>query len=181
MQKNIYEYINISNVINQLNLKKTNQIGNNIYLICPFCQCDKEKNGYMKANIIKNLFICNKCEESGTSVDLYAKMKYITTKEAYKQLLKETPILDNIPYVFNNPIKDDNYRDLVYKNFLNLQKLTDEHRNMLKNLTFTDEYIINNHFKSIETNEKQKKKICEQLQKMGLKLDGIPGFCATRF
>ena len=32
---NVYEYINITNVINQLHLKKTSKRGNYIYAICP--------------------------------------------------------------------------------------------------------------------------------------------------
>ena len=171
---NTYECINISNVINKLGLKKTSQIGNNIYLACPFCQDSSEKNGYMKANIINNLFVCNKCETSGTSVDLYANLKYITTKEAYKKLLRETPVLDNIPYIFNNPIKDECYRDLVYNNFLDMQSLTKEHKVKLQNMQFNEEYIIKNKFKSIENNEKKKKEICKKLQENGFKLDGIP-------
>ena len=47
---NVYEYINITNVVNQLHLKKTCTKGCNIYAICPFCQSSKEKNGYLKIN-----------------------------------------------------------------------------------------------------------------------------------
>lgn len=50
MQNNVYECINISNVINKLHLRKTNRIGNYIYVTCPFCQSSQEKNGYMKVN-----------------------------------------------------------------------------------------------------------------------------------
>lgn len=173
MQNNVYECINISNVINKLKLKKTNQIGSHIYVNCPFCQDRNEKNGYMKINIINNLYICDNCESSGTSIDLYAKMKYISTKEAFKQLLKESPVLDNIPYVYNNPIKDEYYRDIVYSNFLDLQQLNKSHKEKLKNMNFTDEYILKNRFKSIENSSKKKKEICIKLQKQGLKLDGI--------
>ena len=52
---NVYEYINITNVVNQLHLKKTCTKGWNIYAICPFCQSSKEKNGYLKINTIKNV------------------------------------------------------------------------------------------------------------------------------
>lgn len=176
MDNNVYECINISNVINKLGLKKTKQIGNNIYVVCPFCQSNEEKNGYMKANIIKNLFICNKCQSSGTSLKLYADSKYMTTKDAYKQLLKEIPVLDNMPYVFNNPLKDEYYRDLVYNAFLDLLHLNQKHLEKLKSMQFSEEYIKKHKFKSIENNEKNKKEICEKLQADGFKLDGLPGF-----
>lgn len=176
MSNNVYDCINISNVINKLGLKKTSKIGNNIYLICPFCQSKKEKNGYMKANLINNLFVCNNCEASGTSIELYANVKYITTKEAYKRLRKEIPVLDNMPYVFNNPVKDDYYRDLVYSAFLDMLSLNEKHMDKLKKMQFSEEYILKHKFKSIENNEKKKKEICMRLQERGFKLDGLPGF-----
>ena len=173
MQNNVYECINISNVVNKLKLKKIHQIGNNIYVTCPFCQTQKEKNGYMKIDLTKNLYICNNCERSGTSIELYAKLKYISNAEAFKQLLREEPVLDSISYVYNNPIKDESYRDLVYSNFLELQQLSKKHREKLHSMNFTDDYILQNNFKSIETRETNKKEICGKLQEQGLKLDGI--------
>ena len=177
MQNNdVYKYINITNVINQLNIKKTNIRGTYIYAICPFCQSSKEKNGYLKINTISNVYMCRKCEESGSSIDLYAKLKYISTKEAFKRLLKETPILDNMPYTFNNPIKNEYYRDIVYIKFLQMQELKETHYNTLRKMNFRDDYVIENLFKSIENDPIKKKYICAKLQKEGLKLDGIPGF-----
>lgn len=176
MSNSVYECINITNVINKLKLNKTNQIGSNIYVNCPFCQKSKERNGYMKINTIKNLYICDNCESSGTSIELYAKMKFISTKDAYKELLKEMPVLDNIPYIYNNPIKDEYYRDIVYSAFLDMQQLSDMHREKLKTMGFTDEYIETNNFKSIENRRNKKKEICRILQEQGMKLDGIPGF-----
>jgi len=177
MQKNnTYEHINITNVVNQLKLKKTYAKGAYIYAICPFCQSKDEKNGYLKINTISNVYICKKCESSGSSIELYANLKYISTKEAYKRLLKETPVLDNMPYIYNNPVKDEFYRDLVYRNFLEMQKLDNKHNIKLKEMNFTEEYINKNMFKSIENDMAKKKEICRNLQGKGLKLDGIPGF-----
>ena len=173
---NIYNCINITNVINQLHLKKTNIKGNYIYTICPFCQNSEEKNGYLKINTISNVYICKKCESSGSSIDLYANLKYISTKEAFKMLLKETPVLDNMPYTYNNPVKDEYYRDIVYRSFLEMQCLNNLHYKKLKEMNFTDDYIKDNLFKSIENDNHRKKEICRKLQEQGLKLDGIPGF-----
>jgi len=173
---NIYEYINITNVINQLNIKKTSVKGNYIYAICPFCQQSNDKNGYLKINTISNVYICKKCESSGSSIELYANLKYISTKEAFKRLLKETPVLDNMPYTYNNPVKDEYYRDIVYRTFLEMQQLDTQHYMKLKDMNFTDNYINENMFKSIETNDYKKKEICKKIQEQGLRLDGIPGF-----
>lgn len=176
MSNNIYECINIENVINRLKLRKTHQIGNNIYINCPFCQSKNQKSGYMKADIIKNLYICNNCENTGTSIELYAKLKYMSNKDAFKELMKEIPVLDSRPYIFNNPVKDEQYRDIVYNKFLEKQKLSTGHYEKLKSMNFTDDYIRNNGFKSIENHSDRKKEICKELQKEGLKIDGIPGF-----
>ena len=176
MQKDIYEYISIVNVINQLNLKKTYVKGNYIYAICPFCQREDENNGYLKINTIKNVYICKNCEESGSSIDLYANLNFISTKEAFKRILKETPILDNRMYIYNNPIKNEMYRDIVYRKFLTMQNLNTEHYDKLNAMGFTDRYIGKSQFKSIENNPKNKKEICTKLREKGLKLDGIPGF-----
>lgn len=176
MKNNIYDSIGIINVINQLKIKKTNLRGNYIYAICPFCQNSEERNGHLKINTINNLYVCNECEETGTSIDLYSKLKHISTKEAFKILLKENPILDNIPSVFNNSVKDEYYRDLVYRNLLAMQNLDNIHYQKLKEMNFTDYYIKENSFKSIENGTNNKKIICEKLQKQGLRLDGIPGF-----
>ena len=40
---NVYEYINISNVINQLHLKKTNQIGYYIYTLSVLSARNRKK------------------------------------------------------------------------------------------------------------------------------------------
>lgn len=173
---NVFECINITNVVNQLHLKKTCTRGDTIYTICPFCQSSSEKNGNLKINTIKNVYVCKKCEQSGSAIDLYASLKCIPTKDAFKRLLKETPVLDNMPYTYNNPVKDEFYRDIVYRNFLELQELNKIHLKKLKSMNFTDKYIKENLFKSIENNGYKKKEICKKLQKQGLKLDGIPGF-----
>ena len=179
MLNNIYECINIENVINRLKLRKTHQVGNNIYINCPFCQSQNPKSGYMKVDIIKNLYICNNCESIGTSVELYARLKCMSNKAAFKELMRERPILDSRPYIFNNPVKDEQYRNIVYSRFLEKQTLSTNHYKKLKAINFTDDYIKNNDFKSIENNSDKKKEICRELQENGLKLDGIPGFCAT--
>ncbi len=176
MKNNVYECINISNVINKLGLRKIHQIGSNIYVNCPFCQNGNEKNGYMKINTVSNLYICDNCERSGTSIELYAHYNFITTKEAFKQLLKETPVLDDMPYIYNNSIRDEYYRDFVYNKFLELQQLNEKHKEKLINMRFTETYIEENKFKSIENNPKKKKQICMKLKEDGIRLDGIPGF-----
>lgn len=173
---NVFECINITNVVNQLHLKKTATKGDTIYAICPFCQNSSENNGNLKINTIKNVYVCKKCEQSGSAIDLYANVKYIPTKDAFKRLLKETPVLDNMPYTYNNPVKDEFYRDIVYRSFLELHSLSEAHIKKLEGMNFNQKYMEENLFKTIENNAYKRKNICKKLQEQGLKLDGIPGF-----
>lgn len=173
---NVFECINITNVLNQLHLKKTATKGDTIYAICPFCQNSSEKNGNLKINIIKNVYVCKKCEQSGSAIDLYANVKYIPTKDAFKRLLKETPVLDNMPYTYNNPVKDEFYRDLVYRSFLELHDLSVTHIKRLAGMNFSKDYMEEHLFKTTESNAYKRKSICKKLQEQGFKLDGIPGF-----
>lgn len=176
MNNKIYECISIENVINKLNLKITNRIGTNIYINCPFCQKNIEKNGYMKINKNNNLYFCNNCESSGTSIELYSKLNHITTKQAFKELAKQNPKLDANIYVLNNDIKDETNRDRVYKAFLNLLPLYEHHKKKLMDFGFDENYIKTHQFKSIENNPINKKQICNELQKRGFELKGISGF-----
>lgn len=171
---NVFECINITNVLNQLHIKKTCTKGDTIYAICPFCQNSNEKNGNLKINTIKNVYVCKKCEESGSAIDLYARIKCIPTKDAFKRLLKETPVLDNMPYTYNNPVKDEFYRDIVYRKFLKLHSLNKAHIKKLKNMNFDEKYMEEHLFKTIENDANKRKNICRILQEDGLKLDGIP-------
>lgn len=176
MKNNSYDCINITNVINKLGLKITKIKGKNVYINCPFCQNNNEKNGYMKIDITQNLYICNHCHFMGSSIKLYSDVKHLYTKDAYVELLKETPELSYFTYVNNNQIKDEYYRDLVYSNFLELLNLNNNHKTKLINMNLSEEYINKSKFKSIENNIYMKKIICKKLQDKGFKLSGVPGF-----
>lgn len=176
MENNSYDCINITNVINKLDLKITKVKGKNIYVNCPFCQSNNEKNGYMKIDITQNIYICNNCHSMGSSIKLYGDVKHIYTKNAYYKLLKEKPELSYFSYINNNQIKDEYYRDLVYSNFLELLNLENNHKTKLINMNLSEEYVTKNRFRSIENNTYKKKIICKKLQEKGFKLNGLPGF-----
>ena len=50
-------------------------------------------------------------------------------------------MLDNMPYTYNNPVKDEYYRDIIYRTFLEMQQLNNEHYKKLKDMNFTDKYM----------------------------------------
>lgn len=175
---NEYEYLDrtsIINVKNKLDLEGTFSTNDTIYVKCPFCN---SKNGSLRLNIINNSYICNNCEESGFAIGLYAKLKHISNKEAYKRLMnEEANIGSNITKrILINNRKNDEELDYIYQEFLNLLDLqTDDTMSLLKQ-GFSIEEIDEIGFKTIPVNEYDKIKICDKLIDDGVDLTGIPGF-----
>jgi len=174
LEKDFSKNISIINVMNKLKLDKIYELGDVIYIKCPFCY---SKNADMKLNINNNSYVCKNCEEKGYSIGLYAKLKFITTKEAFKELISEKPEIDfKVNKILQNDRKSDNELHFVYSEFLKKLKLERKHFEKLISYGFSEEYIIKNKFKSVPNDESIKIKICEQLIKEGCRLQGITGF-----
>lgn len=172
--RDLSKNISIINVMNKLKLNKIYELGDVIYVKCPFCY---SKNADMKLNTNNNSYVCKNCEEKGYSIGLYAKLKFITNKEAFKELISEEPEIDfEINRTIQNERKSDNELHFVYSEFLKKLNLERRHFEKLINFGFSEEYIIKNKFKSIPNDEFIKVKICEKLIKDGYTLQGIPGF-----
>ena len=61
---------------------------------CPFCEGSSKKMYLTTEKItdkgsFNNVWRCNKCGEGGTALELYAKMKGIDTKKAFKELAND--------------------------------------------------------------------------------------------
>ena len=169
------EKVSIINVKNKLKLKEICRIGDNIYVRCPFCN---SLNSSMKLSISNNSYICKNCGESGYAVGLYAKCNYITTKQAYKQLVNsnlEMKTEYKSPIITNTKKSEDEI-DEIYQYFLKQLNLSKEHIIRLNKLGFSTEYIDKIGFKTIPTNENTKISICRKLISNGFELNGIPGF-----
>ena len=174
-EKNIYDCTSIINVKNKLNLKEVWSSGNIIYVHCPFCASN---NGSLKLDITNNSYICKKCEESGYSVGLYAKLKFISNKSAYKELISDEPNMEcniNRNILVNNKRNEDEL-DCIYQEFLNMLDLSPDHIMKLLKIGFSIETINKIGFKSIPENEDEKFNICKKLIEDGYELKGIPGF-----
>ncbi|ERM91245.1 hypothetical protein O163_11475 [Caldanaerobacter subterraneus subsp. yonseiensis KB-1] len=148
---------------------------------CPFCgDSENPEHGHLYLNVSKNVYYCVRCGEGGDTVDLYAKLKNIDIKEAYKELKKGnvTPLADKekLKKVQHNPVAPIEVRDKVYRAFLD--KLTLEHkhiRNLLKRGLSWEE-TAKNLYKTLPEEPQQRWKICRELIKEGYPLEGIPGF-----
>ncbi len=99
-------------------------------------------NGYKKIqrlllslNTVNNKYCCSNCTAGGFSIGLYAKMRNIDNKTAYKELLdRECFSIERSNIVINsiNEIADIETRDKVYREFLDMLKLKPQHREYLK-------------------------------------------------
>lgn len=174
-QQDILKRTSIINVKNKLGLVEIFSKKDIIYVRCPFCFSTK---GEMKLNITNNSYICKNCEQRGYSIGLYAKIKQISNKEAYNQLIiQEANINNNLISTFiTNGKKNREELDIVYQAFLDKLKLSSEHTMKLLKYGFKIDEIEKIGFKSIPNNDKTKIKICRELIAEGIELRGIPGF-----
>lgn len=170
-----FNRISIINVKNKLNLKEVCSKGKIIYVKCPFCN---SINADLKLNTQNNTYICKNCEESGSSISLYAKNHFsMSNKEAFKKLMSmESNMQTNLNSYYNNYKKNSDELDEVYTEFLGLLTLSKKHREKLQQLGFKNEDIKTIGFKTIPINEYEKIEICNNLIKSGYSLQGVPGF-----
>lgn len=170
-----YEKLSIINVKNKLNLTEGHCNGNSIYVYCPFCRSEQRSTANLRLNVEMDSYYCNCCGESGYAVGLYARYNYISTKTAFKRLIKEEADMStNLKYIKNSFKRSDSEISTVYKYLLKMLGLSKKHCKMLLEMGFSKDEIINSPFRSIPQYENEKNKICSRLIKCGFKLSGVP-------
>jgi len=175
----VKKHINILNVAYHLNLEIIEEKGNDCKAICPFCGYNKlTKIPTLNLNIQNNKYCCSRCGAGGYSVGLYAKLRKMDNKKAFKELLdRECFSLDRVPVEISpiNLISDIEIRDKVYREFLGMLKLELQHKKMLKNMGFLESSLEYGLYKTVPQNYIKRRLICYNLAKK-YKLAGIPGF-----
>lgn len=132
----------------------------------------------MSLNSQTNKYCCTRCGAGGYSIGLYARIKGIDTKKAYKELLERECFSPDKSHIEISPINllaDIEIRDAVYRTFLNMLKLEPQHRRYLKSLGFLDSSIDEGLYKTIPKNYIKRRLIGNALSKK-YNLCGIPGF-----
>ncbi len=117
-------------------------------------------------------------EQDGYSVGLYAKVRGIDTKKAYKELLERECFSVNKSAIEISPINllaDVEIRDAVYRKFLSMLKLDIKHKKYLNSIGFLDSSIEKDLYKSIPKNYIKRRLIGYSLAGE-YNLCGIPGF-----
>lgn len=175
----VQKHINILNVAYHLDLEITENIGYEYRAICPFCGYNKNsKVATLSLNSNTNQYCCSRCGVGGYSIGLYARVKNIDTRTAYKELLDRECFSLNKTTVQISPINvlsDIEIRDKVYRDFLSMLKLEFQHKRYLKNLGFLDSSIENSLYRSIPKNRIKRRLIGRELSQR-YNLAGIPGF-----
>lgn len=177
MDNKLYDRLSIINVKNKLNLIESYCNGNNIYVNCPFCSNEDEKNANLKLNVRNNSYYCNCCGMSGYAVGLYAKLNYITNRKAFEKLInQEADMTTNFKNVENAIRRSDEDISIVYEYLLKMIGLNKKHCRILLQMGFSKETILKSSFRSIPQYENEKIRLCNRLIKCGFDLSGVPGF-----
>lgn len=136
------------------------------------------KEPTMSLNTRDNKYHCMRCGAGGYSVGLYARVRGIDTKKAFKELLeKECYSMDRTTLEITpiNMIADIEIRDKIYREFLEMLKLDNQHKMYLKNLGLLNSSIENGMYKSVPKNYIKRRLVGSALSRK-YNLCGIPGF-----
>lgn len=182
-QEEVQKHINILNVAYHLCLEIIEERGFESKAICPFCGYNKlSKLPTLSLNSQNNKYCCSRCGAGGYSLGLYAKVKNIDTKKAYKELIERKCYSQNKEPIEISPINtlaDIEIRDAVYREFLNSLKLETQHKKYLNSLGFLDSSIDAGLYKSIPKNYIKRRLIGHTLSKK-YNLCGIPRLFSRR-
>uniref|UniRef100_A0A7C5V1L7 DUF3854 domain-containing protein n=1 Tax=Caldicellulosiruptor owensensis TaxID=55205 RepID=A0A7C5V1L7_9FIRM len=178
--------ITMEDVLDRVRLTILKQRGDELNVICPWCDSSIRVEGHLYINVIKNTFKCHKCGRQGNALQLYALLTEQDTKEAYKELVKEiasgSQRLHHIQYKLQGRETQPKYiappktRDKVYREFLKLLQLNEEHKANLLRRGLSETAIKIKCYKSLSVEKERRLLICKILQQKGLSLEGIPGF-----
>ena len=146
---------------------------------CPFCG-DKPHRHHLHLNVEKDKFKCWFCGETGNSVSLYAKVERISYKEAADFLLEGSnvyrfPTMPEPKIEPPRPAKPLAERNEVYSAMLDHLRLSDAHRENLRERGLSDERIERNQYRSIPVDWDSRRMLASMLSTFH-DLDGIPGF-----
>lgn len=132
----------------------------------------------MSLNTRDNKYCCLRCGAGGYSVGLYARVRGIDNKKAYKELIERECYSQNKEPLEISPINllaDIEIRDKIYREFLNMLKLEGSHRRTLQNLGFLNSSIDTGLYRSVPKNYIKRRIIGSELARK-YNLAGIPGF-----
>ena len=170
-------------VIAGLRIKHRGTVNWEVY--CPFCNDEK---GKMTLNMVKNVFRCNRCGESGGMLDLYGKLYRVDYGTACREIkealgkgtmrkdhaVQQKAVEKRIPEIPQAEPASLAERNKTYSCLLSCLPLTESHLQNLIKRGFSKERVEQNGYKS--TIPFGYRKIAERLLEQGCTLRGVPGF-----
>lgn len=147
---------------------------------CPFCGDHGPGKYHLSLNTDMDLYCCNLCGAHGNSVSLYAKIKGITNKEAFRELLKKGktypfPTQPEPQKTERQPLSLEQ-RHAAYTDMLEHLTLLGKHRENLLGRGLSMERIHENQYRSMPETDRSRKLLAELLRASGHELLGLPGF-----
>ena len=147
---------------------------NSGYYVCPFCGSQK-----LNVNYEKNVWRCNKCNESGNPKTLVEKVMLVSRYDAfcfldenrlYLETCEETPQQNT----YANKIASENTLNKTYSTLLSILDLDKAHKKDLIKRGLTESAIKKLKIKSVLDEDSYW--IPKKLIKLGCTLEGVPGF-----
>lgn len=152
---------------------------------CPFCQ---DREGRMNLNLVKKVFRCNRCGESGGMLDLYGKLYGVDHAAACEEIkvslgrggtskeyvVRKKELEKRLEEVLQSEPASDAVKHKTYTKLLSLLTLAESHEEKLKERGFSIDCIRENGYKS--TPAFGYKKLVERLVEEGCIVQGVPGF-----
>ena len=147
---------------------------------CPCCGDRGVGKHHLSLNTDTDQYRCNLCGAHGNSVSLYARLKGMSNKEAYLELVEETKVY---PMPQTPPPQTQErqpaalqQRHAAYSDMLDHLTLLDRHGENLLERGLSEERIRENGYKSMPETERGRRLIADLLRSCGHELSGLPGF-----
>lgn len=189
---------NILDIANILRLTVRRELADSVYVDCPFC--NKHRKGKLNLNLVKNVWRCNRCGESGHMFELYARLRGILVSDAKLELIdllaesvgqpcvshsevavKAIPAGRYNHAVEQSPKASREEIDRTMRAMLEMLSVRPEHREHLHHVRgLNDDQIDYLGLKSTPS-FKLRHAIPRRLQERGCTLAGVPGFFVDRY
>ena len=147
---------------------------------CPFCGDHGPRKYHLSLNTNTDQYRCNLCGAHGNSVSLYARLKGMSNKEAFRELSKE---VKTYPFPQQpEPRKTEReplpleQRHAAYSSMLERLTLLDKHRENLLERGLSPERIQRNQYRSMPETNQGRRLLAALLRAEGVELLGLPGF-----
>jgi len=147
---------------------------------CPFCHDHGPGKYHLSLNTDTDQYRCNLCGAHGNSVSLYARLKGISNKEAYLELVRETKVYP-LPQTPTSQMRERQpvsleQRHAAYTDMLEHLTLLDRHGESLLGRGLSEDRIRENGYRSMPETERGRRLLADLLRSHGHDLRGVPGF-----